>query len=141
MPKIDAGLNGVEGRHAGEPVPAGLYKVEVVEKEDTQTRSEKPMVKIRLKIFDNEDEKLNGRLLFDQLVISDNPTAKEFLRGTLDALGVPVDSSGAFDSDDLIGTQAVAKVTQKEYEGRMTNNIDDYQPLPGGGASSDAVVR
>lgn len=117
MPRI--GFAGVGEPEEWTPAPAGEYVLELLEAEDTETKSGQapgtPMTKMKFEIVDCEGEleKYNGRTIWHNAIYSDKslPVIKQMLR----AFGAEVDDSEdaedlEWDWDELIGTKVLVKL-------------------------------
>ncbi len=110
------------------PIPAKVYKVRVVEFQESQSESsEYPYYKTTLEVAEGEFE---GRKLFTNLSLS--PKAAWKLKEALIAFGESDESlKGDFDLDIFAyqGVECKAAVTQEPYQGNLQNKIASLLPL------------
>lgn len=117
MPAID--FSEVKGL---DPIPEGVYSVEVVEATEGVSQSGNPKIDVRYKVLDGEYE---GRILFE--VLSFHPNALWRAKKTLQNLGFPADFNGEIDCEDLIGRLASALVVIEPSSG---TDPDTGEPYP-----------
>lgn len=142
MPTISADFTKVDGF---KPVPAGEYLVEVANVEVTQTQAGDPSLKIQYKIVDGE---YASKSLFDQMLLDhhdDNKreTVLAYTQRDLEILlDKEIEGKISFDTNDLLGAQAVAVVTQSVWkeedggDGRIQNRISRLKSANITGADS-----
>lgn len=118
-----------------EALPIGPYPV-IVEGTEIREGKNYPYVNWEFKVKTGE---FAGRKLW--MISSLSPDATWSLKATLRALGEtnPDLDSDEFemDPDDYLGREAIANVSQEEYNDRMQNRVDSLT-APTGGASSGA---
>jgi hypothetical protein len=125
-------------KDAGEgfqPVPTGPYNAEVAKAEAVMSSTNKPMIKVQLRIIGGPNE---GRLLFDQFVITaGNPNALSFFFEHMAAFGLdrawfaqnpPLETVAA----TLMGRQVMVAVGIKQFKGADRNEVQSYKPITGG---------
>jgi hypothetical protein len=105
--------------------PAGTYDYEVLTAEDTISKAGADMIKLKVKIFNDEG---NSQIVFDYLL--DAMPAK--LRHAAEAFGLIEEyEAGGFDAIECEGKTGRCKVTiQKDKTGSYPdrNSISDYIP-------------
>jgi hypothetical protein len=128
-----------------EALPVGAYPVTV---EATEIRDGKnyPYINWEFKVKTGE---FAGRKLW--MISSMSPDATWSLKAALRALGEtnPALDSDEFemDPDDYLGREAIANVTQEEYNDRMQNRVESLTPAGasssggGGGRRAPAGIR
>ena len=105
-------------------VPAGDYKLRVIEATDDTSKAGNEMVKLklRIKLKDGTD----GPALFDYLVFNDKCFWKvdAFLKscGEHPGEGVSVD----VDPKTIIGWECEANLSLEEFEGKKSNKVNAY---------------
>ena len=122
MPRIDVGtaIDDIKDE-AIQPIPAGAYntKVEVAELRDNKAGDAK-LVYLEYSV---QDEPYVGRKLFDRL--SMKPKALWKLKRFLVAAQVPYDGSN-FATEDILGAKVTLQVSTGTYNGKATNEVEDY---------------
>lgn len=119
-----------------QPIPDGPYHVEVAKSEATTTSTNKPMIRVQLRIIGGPHA---GRIVFDQFVLTaGNPNALSFFFEHMAAFGLdrsffaqnpPMEMVAA----TLMNRQALIAVgtrTEGQYAGR--NEVKKYSPPPMG---------
>jgi hypothetical protein len=107
---------GVPDQKSFEPVPAGEYRLSLQDYKEGTVKSESSenygatKFDFTYEIVDNENEKYNGRKIFDNVTITENSLWR--LKAMLKAFGaeVPEDGEIEVDFDDLLGEELDAKV-------------------------------
>lgn len=105
-------------------VPAGEYKLRVIEaKEDTSTNGN-DMIKLKLRIIKDDDSE--GPALFDYLVLGENSQWKidQFLSACGEHPGEGEDVD--LDVDAMIGWECTAILIVEEYKGKKSNKVESY---------------
>lgn len=124
---------GVPDQVIFEPLPAGTYTLELndyregVVKGETKNKGA-TLYSFTFEVIDNENEKYNGRKVFDNLTITEDSLWR--LKALLKAFGCDVPEEGDIDVefDDFVGeslkarvgVQKARKVGDTEYEARNT---------------------
>jgi Protein of unknown function (DUF669) len=110
-------------------IPVGNYVIEVASVEERETKKGDPMLNWGLRVIEGDYE---GRMLFTNTVLTKNSLWK--MKQFLTALGFSEgDLTGEIDLDpdtDLVGLTAIARVTQRVYEGELRNDVKGLKPLP-----------
>ena len=130
-----------------DPIPAGAYPVIITNVEQKQKQgSEYPYLNWTLCITEGEFENRNL-----WAITSLNPKAFFKLQELMEACGVNEEAlkSSEFDlePEEYIGSSIVAVVSQRTYEGKIQNSVDNFlsldQPSPGRGkvATSSGPVK
>ena len=129
--KIEINMNDKEVKEAAgggdfEPLPDGQYEVSCQATELTVTGPDSktpgtPMIKWTFDVINNPD--YAGRRLWSYTVI--NPDAEDnfSLANHLEALVLTVGKDGSFESDDVLGRNCIANVTQSMFNNKITNNV------------------
>lgn len=119
MASFNLNFSNIQSR---EPLPEGIYSTVVEKIEITPAKtSGNPMWKVTLKVT---DEEFAGRKLFTNLVLAENCLWK--LKEFLAAIGVDADDAVDGDTEDLIGAECQVKVTQREYQGDIQNEVKKF---------------
>lgn len=106
-----------------EPLPEGLYNVEVAKAEPALSKSGKPMVKLQLKVSTGEHE---GTYLFDTLSFA-SPASMRIVKAKLRGLGMQgFNGNLALLSEEVVGAVAGANVGIRS--GQM--NEETGEPYP-----------
>lgn len=112
-----------------EPVPSGVYTIEVINCEETVSGENSknpgsPLLKWTFSIID--PQQFGGRQLFVYTTLL--PHALFTLKNLLDALEPEVDHQTEieFEITDFIGHTCQAEVEKSQYGGRDTNNIKKF---------------
>ena len=120
------------------PIPEGLYNVVVDKAELTTTKDTgNPMIKATLKV---QDEPFKNRLVWDNFILTS--TALWKLKSFLDAAGSNVSEGENVSEADIInamkGASVAAYLEPKEYNGKISSNVKNYQ-VPGGAVAEVAA--
>jgi hypothetical protein len=118
---------------------AGEYPVTVTEIKVEQASTGTPMMTVMSTVTGGE---YDGSKLFDRLMLSGKGAwrTRQFLEATLG--GVEAEQMN-FDTDDIIGIEAIAKVTQEVWseedggDGETRNKIKGWKPLTGAEPGED----
>ena len=125
---------GVPDQKEFTPLPAGVYELELNDYREGVVKGEgskhkgATMYNFTWEVVDNDEEKYNGRKIFDNLTIVEDAMWR--LKAMLKAFGCDVPQDGDIDVefDDFIGERLTArvgvqkarKVGDQEYEARNT---------------------
>lgn len=134
----DAALNDAENDTSdySQPIPAGDYKVKVLEASAGHASTGSPMIKLKMEVID--DPQYGGRWLWTNLIAKpDSPgSAKMFAKKILgfgltpEWLSANKPSMQAI-ATALVGRQAIAPVTVKEYKGKPGNEAGVFKAIAG----------
>jgi len=125
--KIEVNMNDKEIKEAAaggdfEPLPDGQYEVSCQATEVTTSKSSgSPMIKWTFDVINNPD--YVGRRLWSYTVINEDTSKNFSLANHLEALGLSVGKDGSFETDDALGRNCIAVVTQQQYQDKITNSI------------------
>ena len=120
MPKIGVNLNEVED--VSKPIPAGQYVVRILKAEKaTGSESGEEYIHWEVEIVEGENK---GRHLFFNTSLQ--PKALWNVKKLLEVAKVVINKDGSFNTEDAIGAEFTAVVGQREYEGKVTNEVTDY---------------
>jgi len=120
VPKISVNLNEVED--VSKPIPAGQYITRIIKAEkETGKESGKAYIHWEGEIIEGE---YKPKHLFWNTSLQVN--ALWNLKKLLDAASVVTNKDGSFNTEDAIGAEFTAVVGQREYEGKVTNEVTDY---------------
>lgn len=114
------------------PIPAGEYRLKVLEAETRQTQNGKTKYTIKAQVQDGPHA---GRLVWDDLIVSpESAGAMGFFFRKLAALGLGKEFFATQPSDDqitggLADREFLGKVIVDNYGGKDRNKIDGYKPL------------
>lgn len=105
-------------------VPAGTYRVRVIEASEDTSKSGNDMVKLKLRVLKPDGGE--GPALFDYLVLSENASWK--IDQFLAACGHPTAEGDdvSLDVDDMIGWECEADLSVEEYNGKKSNKVAAY---------------
>lgn len=125
------------------PLPEGDYDLTVMSCEVGTTSTGKYMLKLKAQVASGAYER---RLLWDNLVISpENQKAMGIFQGKLNAMGFSPDylkqSNPDLEviADALVNRNFRAKVGQREYQGKMRNELKTYYPAQAQSATPMAM--
>lgn len=118
-----------------EPLPAGRYRVRLLDVESTKSGGGAPMWKWKFEVVDGAAPDCQGRWLWENTVLQDNALWK--LGQVFAAFGVASDT----DTDDLIGNTIDVDVVQEvakrgKMEGKLVNAISGFVAAAAAGASA-----
>lgn len=120
MPKINVNLNEVED--VSKPIPAGQYVVRILKAEKaTGAESGKDYIHWEVEVVEGESK---GRHLFFNTSLQEQSLWN--LKKLLEAAKVVTNKDGSFNTEDAIGAEFTAVVGQREYEGKVGNEVTDY---------------
>ncbi len=120
MPKVNVNLNEVED--ISQPMPAGIYIVRVLTGEKAVGKdSGKEYIHWEVEVVEGDSK---GRHLFFNTSLSEK--ALWNLKKLLTAAKVVTNKDGSFNTEDVAGKEFQAVVGQRDYEGRVTNEVTDY---------------
>lgn len=102
-----------------DPLPDGIYEVSIAKVEQTTSKSSgNPMLKVE---FNVTSEGYTGRKLWSNYVLTQAAMWK--VKELFSSLGLDTSAVVEMDTDELIGLTCQAKVTQREYDGNVQNEI------------------
>lgn len=116
MARLNLDFSNVASR---DPLPEGIYEVSIAKVEQTVSKSSgNPMLKIEFNIL---TDGYTGRKVWSNYVLTDAAMWKivELLR----AVGIDTDAFLDMDTDELVGLTCSAKITQREYDGNIQNEV------------------
>ena len=120
MPKINVNLNEVED--LSQPIDAGQYVTRILKGEKAVGKdSGAEYIHWEIEVVEGE---MKGRHLFFNTSLQEK--ALRNLKKMLDAAKVETNKDGSFNTEDAIGMEFVAVVGQREYEGKVSNEVSDY---------------
>lgn len=105
-------------------VPAGEYKLRVIEADEDTSKSGNDMIKLKLRIVKSDGR--DGPAMFDYLVFSDSSFWKidAFLKAAGEHPGEGEEVS--IDCTAIIGWEVQARLTVDTYNGKQSNKVDAY---------------
>ncbi len=140
-PMIDINLNdAIEFK----PVPEGEYLLKIKEVEMTKSKNGGDMLELVFGVVEPTSvEGPDGTVKtadssvwhrFNLRIIDEGGNYKEdssrkswgFLKEFIELIGVPINDSGGFDSDQFFNQTVWATVAAEEYQGRQSNNIKKF---------------
>lgn len=140
---------------ASKPLEEGLYTVEVTKAEAVKATTGADMIKATLNVVDGPGK---GKTVWTNFVLStEKAFAMQMFFTNLGAFGLGedfftqlevadagVEADMATIANTLVGRRATGKVTQREYKGRVGNDINEFKPVSGndplgGGSNAPAV--
>ena len=132
MAKLPVDLTKVEAAGDFPVYPEGSYTLEVLKADQSIAKSSgQPKLQVQFSIIDGPDgsNEWSGRSLVRSYSLSEK--ALPFLRRFAEACGVDSNMLSDFDDQLLIGAKIRAMITQQEYQGRMTNQVNSEVALNG----------
>lgn len=105
-------------------VPAGDYRLKVVEASEDTSKAGNDMIKLKLRIV--KEDGSNGPALFDYLVFSESSRWKvdAFL---MSAGQHPGEGEAlSLEADDMIGWEVQATLKVESYDGKKGNKVEAY---------------
>ena len=116
MAQINLNFSNVPSR---EPLPEGLYELRVAKVEQTTSKtSGNPMLKVE---FDVMTEGYTGRKIWANYMLMENSYWK--IQELFKSLGLDADGIVDVDTDELVGLTCTGKITQREYNGDIQNEV------------------
>lgn len=123
------------------PVPADKYTIRVEKAEALKASTGADMIKLECNIIGGP---YDGKKVWTNIVFTiDNPKAMRFTFRKLAALGVAKETLAAQNpsypqiAEWLVGSEAIAEVTVREWEGEKTNDVKGLKSTTSG-AGADA---
>ncbi len=107
-----------------EPLPAGRYAVAVINCSVKQSKADKPYLSWELTV--NDGAYLGRRLFYNSSLQSQ---ALWSLARDLRAMGFQLEDHVNLNPAELVGEEVGVIVSQREYRGELTNNVDSFIPL------------
>ena len=134
----------IKGAKQGfEPLPPTTYDVVVKNAEGKQASTGSPMVKITLEVTSGP---YAGRLVWTNLVVKPgSPDSARIFAAKCMAFGLTAEwlsaskPTFAQTAAALIGKRATVEVTQRDYNGRITNDVKNIKPSLGGSGVPSGV--
>ena len=130
-----------QGEDATRPLADGWYDVRVTKAEATEASTGSPMIKVQFQVIDGPQA---GRMLFTNLVLSENAFALSLFFKRMDALGLDgafFDSLTGADSDpaqglpivanNLVGRLVSVELGTRVYQGTERNEVNNYRKFNG----------
>jgi len=113
-----------------QPVPAGNYIAKIIDSEDRQTKAGNgEYLQLKLEIISGQQK---GRYVFDRLNLKNpNQQAMNIAKATLGNIMRAIKMDSIIDTDQIHGLPLVIKVTQRENNGKMYNDIKGYSSAEG----------
>lgn len=119
-------------------VPETSYDMIIDKAEATRASTGAPMIKVQAKI---EGGPYDGRIVFTNIVFSDNATAMKFTLRKLNGLGVSKETLAAHNpsvpqiATMIEGVRFIGEVVKRPYEGEDRNDIKSFKAPAGGTAA------
>ena len=108
------------------PLPAGRYRVKVLEVEDGYSKAGDPKINMKLAVVDQSDRWVYHTLTF----IPKGQPGHGIAVHSLKCFGFSIDKSRVnFDSDDIVGKEAMADLIVEEYNGKRSNKVRQFDYL------------
>ena len=105
------------------PLPAGRYRVKVLEVEDGYSKAGDPKINMKLAVVDQSDRWVYHTLTF----IPKGQPGHGIGVHSLKCFGFSIDKSRVnFDSDDIVGKEAIADLVIDEYNGKRSNKVRQF---------------
>lgn len=102
-----------------DPLPEGVYDVAIAKVEQTVSKSSSnPMLKVEFNVL---SEGYENRKLWANYVLTEAAMWK--VKELFESLSLDASAAVEMDTDELIGLTCKAKVTQREYDGNIQNEI------------------
>jgi len=109
------------------PLPAGKYRVKVLEVEDGYSKAGDPKLNMKLAVVDQSDRWVYHTLTF----IPKGQPGHGIAVHSLKCFGFSIDKSRVnFDSDDIVGKEAMADLIIEEYNGKRSNKVKVFEYIP-----------
>lgn len=116
-------------------LPADTYRVRVKEASATKSSNGNPMVKITFSVVGGP---YDGRLVFTQIVFSENPNAMRFTLRKLNALGITKEILATQNpsleqiAKMIVLNECNAEVALGTYNDEPSNDVKTLKPIAGG---------
>lgn len=131
-----------------QPIPTGLYELEIEKAEATRTKTDKDMFKLTYVVAEGEYK--NRKIFGNQVISPESPKAMGFLFKFFSALGFTREYLGENKpelsqlADMMVGRRITAQVGVKSYQGNESNEVKwtkepkTPNPVPGKLSSASA---
>jgi hypothetical protein len=129
----------IEPRDSFEPLPVGVYGVEIESTDVADTKSGNgKALKITYAVVDGQ---FAGRKLFENINIShSNPQAEQIGRKTLSSLCRAIDLNSPDDSDEFIGRRLRVRIKVRKQEGYDDRNeVIAHESIDGAAAAKPSA--
>lgn len=120
MPRVQLDLT--EAR-SFEPTEPGTYPMIVESADVTASKEGKPMLGVAFKFEDPELDQRCGQVFRNYMLAGKGAGFTRELWKALTGEDLEVGGQVDIDTDDIIGKHVIAKIDNKEYEGRLQNEI------------------
>ena len=108
------------------PLPAGRYRVKVLAVEDGYSKAGDPKLNMKLGVLDQPDRWVFHTLTF----IPKGQPGHGIAVHSLKCFGFAIDKSRVnFDSEDMVGKEAMADLIIEEYNGKRSNKVRQFDYL------------
>lgn len=112
-------------------IPTGIYNATIERIEELTARSGNKYKHITFRVFEEkaEKEKVNGRLIWDNIVLLKQVEWK--IQGLLYACGLPHEGKIELSKDwkELIGKELKIGIGKREYQGTEQNEVKNFYPI------------
>lgn len=141
MARIPVDLRNVEAAGDFPIFPDGDYTLSVKDVEQGTSNSGKPKLQVKFEIVDGPDGSgdYTGKTMVRSYSLVE--AALPFLRRFVEACGLDGDDLNSVDDELLIGAKIGARVSTKEYNGKLSNDIGGERALNGAGAPAPAGLQ
>ncbi len=102
-------------------LPVGVYQFQIVDAVEAESSSGNPMVKLKLSVVN--DPQYNGRMVFDNLVVTASMARR--LKSFADAAGL--DFRMGIDPSQMMNKIVWAEVSHEEWQGETNAKIKKYR--------------
>jgi hypothetical protein len=108
------------------PLPAGRYRVKVLAVEDGYSKAGDPKLNMKLGVVEHPDRWVFHTLTF----IPKGQPGHGIAVHSLKCFGFSIDKSRVnFDSEDMVGKEAMADLIIEEYNGKRSNKVRQFDYL------------
>ena len=108
------------------PLPAGRYRVKVLAVEDGYSKAGDPKLNMKLGVMEHADRWVFHTLTF----IPKGQPGHGIAVHSLKCFGFSIDKSRVnFDSEDMVGKEAMADLIIEEYNGKRSNKVRQFDYL------------
>lgn len=122
MPRVTLDLTEAK---SFEPTEPGPYEMVINSVEPTKSKEGKPMLSVEFRFEDPEVAQRSGSVFRNYMLAGKGAGfTREFWKAlTGDDLPVGEGAQYDIDTDDIIGKRCIVKITNREYEGKIQNEV------------------
>lgn len=124
-----------------EPIPAGAYRLKVVDFKEGKSKGGDYQVVVTFRVVGGTYNL--RRIPFHYVTFFDDTDAPGagIALGFLKAVGQPYEGKFTIDPAKWVGAEVVADVTEEDYKGELSNKVQNVEAAPKGQSVADGIVE